>query len=41
MNAPTESTLTNDVQIVVVWNFIELDAETGASPITSYSLEWD
>jgi hypothetical protein len=41
MSTPVESPLTNDIKMVVTWDFIEVDALTGASPITSYSLEWD
>lgn len=41
MSTPQESPLTNDVKMVVTWDFIEVDALTGASPIVSYSLEWD
>lgn len=41
MVPPEESTLTNDVQIVVTWPEILTDEETGASELTSYSLEWD
>ena len=42
MNAPIyDLTASTDKSIRVYWNPIVSDLDTGAVPITSYSLEWD
>lgn len=41
MAAPTEGAATTMSQIEVEWVALTTAEETGASPITSYVLEWD
>lgn len=40
MNDPVQSSTTKD-QIVVTWSALTQNAQTGASPITSYQLDWN
>lgn len=41
MNAPSKALTSTSTQLDIVWSAITANADTGASPITSYSLEWD
>jgi len=40
MNAPTRGSGTSESQIVVDWDTLTLDADTGGSDILSYNLQW-